>query len=108
MNCGSRPPGTTTDRDARTLEELLNECENDTARIIGQGAANRLAAWRQCSGNEQALVGFVQRVLRGERRLNGWKLDRSDGFSLERIVLDRLPDLFTEDDKEQARLTLGL
>ena len=106
MNCGSRRRGEMRDGEARTLEELLKECEADTARIISQGAANRLATWRQYSGNEQALVGFVQRVLRGESRVNGWKLDRSDGLSLERIVLDRLPDLFTEDDKEQARLTL--
>ena len=108
MNCGSRPPGAMRDREARTLEELLSECERDTARIISQGAANRLATWRKYSGDEQTLVGFVQRILRGESRVNGWKLDRSDGLSLERIVLDGLPDLFTEDDKEQARLTLGL
>jgi len=97
-----------TDREARILEELLGECERDTARIIGKPAANRLAKWRQYRGDKQSLVRFVQRVLCGQSRVNGWRLDQRGGLSLERVVLDRLPDLFTEEDKGQARQTLGL
>jgi hypothetical protein len=108
MDSITRPSGAMRDRETRTLEQLLQECERDTARIIGQGAANRLATWRRYSGDEEALVRFVQRVLRGESRGNGWELDQRGGVSLERIVLDWLPDMFTEDDKEEARQTLGV
>ena len=91
-----------------TLVQLLEQCESDTARIIGQGAANRLATWRRYTDDQDALVAFVQRVIHGERRANGWQLDQGGGLSLERIVLDRLPDLFAEEDKRQARETLGI
>jgi hypothetical protein len=106
MDSITRPSGAMRDRETRTLEQLLQECERDTARIIGQGAANRLATWRRYSGDEEALVRFVQRVLRGESRGNGWELDQRGGLSLERIVLDWLPDLFTEEDREEAKQTL--
>ena len=97
-----------TELGTQTLARLLEDCERDTAKIIGQGAANRLARWRQYCGDEQALVRFVQRVLGGESRVHGWELDQRGGLSLERIVLDHVPDLFAEEDKEQARQTLGL
>jgi hypothetical protein len=91
-----------------TLALLLEECENDTKEMIGQGAANRLARWRQYAHDEEALVAFVQRVIHGGSRANGWKLDQHGRLSLERIVLDRRPDLFTEEDKRQAKETLGI
>jgi hypothetical protein len=91
-----------------TLASLLEECEKDTASTIGQPAANRLARWREYADDEQELVAFVQRIIRGESRTNGWELDRQGGLSLERIVLDRRPDLFTDEDRGQARETLGI
>ena len=92
--------------ESRTLVQLMEECERDTARIVGQGAANRLARWRTYAEDEGALVEFVQRVIRRESRANGWQIDQRGGLSLERIVLNHLPDLFTEEDKQEARSTL--
>lgn len=94
--------------ESRTLVQLMGECEADTARIIGQGAANRLANWRTYIHDEEALIEFVRRVIRAESRANGWELDQRRGLSLERIVLDHVPHLFTEEDKQQARETLGI
>lgn len=93
---------------SRTLVRLMGECEGDTARIVGQGAANRLAKWRMYIDDEGAVIEFVQRVIRGKNRANGWQIDQSGGLSLERIVIDHLPELFTEEDRREARRTLGI
>lgn len=90
------------------LLSLLARCEADTARLLGQGAANRLANWRQYADDQAELVAFVQRVLRGDSRLNGWELDRRGGLSLERIVIEYCPELFTQDDICEAKATLGI
>ena len=92
-----------------TLEALLHQCQEDTARICSQGAANRLANWRRYDGNQPELIDFIQRCIRGnDSRLNGWLLDSSGGLSLERIVLDHCPQLFDASDLLEARKTLGL
>ena len=90
------------------LQRLLERCEADTARLISQGAANRLANWRQYRHNQSELVAFVQRVLRGEHRAHGWELDQKGGLSLERIIIECCPDLFTQDDIREAKATLGI
>jgi hypothetical protein len=90
------------------LLRLLTRCEEDTARLLGQGAANRLANWRQYADNQAELVAFIQRVLRGDSRSNGWKLDKKGGLSLERIVVEHCPELFTQDDIREAKETLGI
>ena len=90
------------------LQSLLERCETDTARLIGQGAANRLATWRQYRHDQSELIAFVQRVLRGEHRTNGWELDQKGGLSLERIVIEHCPNLFTQDDIREAKATLGI
>ena len=90
------------------LRSLLECCEKDTARLLGQGAANRLANWRQCTDNQAELVAFVQRVLRGDSRSNGWELDKKGGLSLERIVIEHCSGLFTQDDIHEAKATLGI
>ena len=64
--------------------------------------------WRKHAGSQPALVEYVQRLLWGEHCANGRKLDQQGGLSLERNVLDHVPDLFTEPDREQARRTLGI
>ena len=91
-----------------TLKELLNQCQEDTARICSQGAANRLANWRRYRGNQPELIAFMQRCLRGDNRVNGWRLESSGGLSLERIVLDHCPQLFDASDLLEAKKTLGL
>ena len=58
-----------------TLENLLSRCQEDTARICSQGAANRLANWQRYRGNQPALIVFIQKRLRGDNRVNGWRLE---------------------------------
>jgi hypothetical protein len=90
------------------LLRLLTRCEEDTAKLLGQGAANRLANWRQYTDNQAELVAFIQRVLRGDNRSNGWELDKNGGLSLECIVIEHCPELFTQDDIREAKETLGI
>lgn len=89
------------------LAALLERCESDTAKLLNQGAANRLAAWRKYRENQPQLIAFIQRLLRGEARSNGWELDRKGGLSIERIVIDN-SQLFTTDDVRAAKDTLGI
>jgi hypothetical protein len=89
------------------LQPFLEECERDTARLIGAGAAGRLAKWRRHATSDAELIVFVRRLLRGKGVANGWELDQKKGLSLERIVLDHCPELFGADDKEVAAKTLG-
>lgn len=90
------------------LVALLQRCEDDTRRILGQVAGQRLGNWRKNAGSQLALIEYVQRLLWGEHCANGRKLDQQGGLSLERIVLDHLPNLFTEPDRDQVRRTLGI
>jgi hypothetical protein len=90
------------------LVALLQNCEDDTRRILGHLAAGRLGNWKRHAKSEKAMVEYVQKLLWGEHCANGKKLDQQGGLSLERIVLDHVPDLFTEPDREQARRTLGI
>ena len=93
------------------MSDLVNElgrCESDTAEFINEGAAKRFANWRRYEGQPDELIAFVQRVLRGPRQDNGWKLHQKGGRSLEQIVIDRGCPPFTEDDIRVARETLGL
>ncbi len=90
------------------LVSLLQQCENDTRRFLGPLPAQRLGNWRKHSWSQTALVEYAELLLWGEHCVNGRKLDQQGGLSLERIVLDHLPKLFTEPDREQAKRTLGL
>ena len=90
------------------LAAELRRCEADTARLLGGGAANRLANWQRYEGDRAALVAFVQRVLRAPHRRNGWELHQKGGRSLEQIVIDCGIPPFTEDDIKEARATLGV
>jgi hypothetical protein len=53
-------------------------------------------------------VEYIEKLLWGEHCENGNRLDRQGGLSLERIVLNRRPELFSESDREQAKRTLGI
>jgi hypothetical protein len=90
------------------LVSLLQQCEDDTRRLLGNGAAQKLGNWRRYASSETALIEYVQRLLWGEHCVNGRKLDQQVGLSLERIVLDHVPALFTEPDRKQAQRTLGI
>ena len=71
---------------------LLQRCEDDTRRLLGHLAAERLGNWRKHTSSETNLVEYVQQLLWGEHCANGRKLDRRGGLSVERIVLDHVPD----------------
>jgi hypothetical protein len=90
------------------LVTLLQRCEDDTRRLLGSLAAQRLGNWRKHASSPKTLTEYVQRLLWGEHCANGRKLDQQGGLSLERIVLDHLPNLFTEPDRQQAKRTLGI
>jgi len=94
--------------DTEELVSLLQQCEDDTRRLLGNLAAQRLGNWRRNAGSKASLVEYVQRLLWGEHCANGRKLDQQGGLSLERIVLDRLPGLFGAADRKQAKRTLGI
>ena len=81
------------------LVALLQRCENDTRSLLGPLAAQRLGNWRRHASSQTALVEYVQQLLWGEHCDNGRKLDQQGGLSLERIILDHLPALFTEPDR---------
>jgi len=89
------------------LREYLIQCELDTRNMISPNAANRLAQWRNCQSVEK-LTSFIQRMIRKEEnKVNGWEISRRNGISLESIVLDHCPDLFSPEDKQIAAETLG-
>ena len=88
------------------LVALLQRCEDDTRRLLGPLAAQRLGDWRKYASSETALVEYMQRLLWGEHSANGRKLDRQGGLSLERIVVDHVPNLFAVADRKQAERTL--
>jgi hypothetical protein len=90
------------------LIDLLQQCEVDTRRWLGDAAAARLGHWRLHAESEDQLVQYIKRLLRGPHRENGWRLELKHGLSLERIVLDQCPGPFDEDDYREARQTLGL
>lgn len=91
-----------------TLEELLQQCEQDTARIIGQAEAKRLGKWREHKGNYLRLIPFVQWRLRAENKEIAQKLDKEGYLCLERIALDYYPEFFNASDLQEAKRTLGL
>jgi hypothetical protein len=89
------------------LVSELRKCEADTARLLGEGAAMRLSTWQRYESDQNELIAFVQRVLRGPQRNNGWDLKQRGGRSLEQIVIDRGAPPFTQDDIRVAKETLG-
>lgn len=90
-----------------SIKYLLNQCVEDTRKAINPSAANRLANWRQYQ-TEIELVQFIQRMIRNQdNRANGWELGRQGLVSLESIVIEH-PELFTVEDLQISRATLGL
>jgi hypothetical protein len=87
---------------------LIQKCEDDTRRLLGHLAAERLGNWRRHTQSESSLIEYIERLLWGEHCENGKRLDRQGGLSLERIVLDYHPELFSEADRQQAKRTLGI
>ena len=93
---------------SQELINLIQTCEHDTDRLLGCLAAQRLGNWRRHIQSERSLVEYIEQLLWGEHCQNGKRLDQQGGLSLERIVLDHKPELFTESDRQQASRTLGI
>lgn len=91
-----------------TLEQLLQKCEEDTARIIGDAVAKSLGKWREHQGNYLRLIPFVQWRLRVANKETARQLDLAGGLSLERIALDYYPEFFNASDLQEAKRTLGI
>jgi hypothetical protein len=90
------------------LIKCIQQCEDDTRRLLGHLAAERLGNWRRHTQSPKSLVEYVEQLLWGEHCQNGKRLDQQGGLSLERIVLDHRPEMFSEADREQAKRTLGI
>jgi hypothetical protein len=90
------------------LIKLIQTCEDDTRRLLGHLAAERLGNWQRHTRSERSLIEYVEQLLWGEHCQNGKRLDQQGGLSLERIVLDHRPESFSESDRQQARRTLGI
>jgi hypothetical protein len=90
------------------LIRLIQKCEDDTRRLLGHLAAERLGNWRRHTQSRETLVKYIEQLLWGEHCQNGKRLDQQGGLSLERIVLEHRPELFSEPDREQASRTLGI
>ncbi len=91
-----------------TLEKLLQKCEEDTEKIIGNAAAKSLGKWREHEGNYLRLIPFVQWRLRVANKEVARKLDKEGGLSLERIALDYYPEFFNAGDLQEAKRTLDI
>jgi hypothetical protein len=90
------------------LKALLQHCEDDTSAVLGHIAAHRLGNWKRHTASQDSLVLYIRKLLWGEHCANGRVLDQQGRLSLERIVLDHCPDLFSDSDREQAKRTLGI
>jgi hypothetical protein len=91
-----------------TLEQLLENCEEDMSRVIGDAAANSLGKWREHQGNYLRLIPFIQWRLRVEDKEVARKLEHEGGLTLARIALDYYPEFFNVGDLKEARRTLGI
>jgi len=90
------------------LKKLLEKCEDDTRRFVNNGAALRLATWRQ-HRSEEELVAYISRTIRIKKnQANGFLIHTQHGVSLESIVAIHLPTLFSGEDIRIARQTLGI
>lgn len=90
-----------------SIRDQLAQCEEHTRQRLGQGAANRLGNWRQYQTDVE-LVAFMQRLIRNQDNLaNGWELHREGLTSIESIVISN-SNLFTPQDVQIARRTLGI
>jgi hypothetical protein len=83
-------------------------CQRDTLAVLGAGAAGRLAHWQEHARDIARLVRFIQDRIHGDAKQNGWHLEQAKKVSLERIVVDRFPHLFTPEDIQAANDNLGL
>ena len=93
----------------QTIEQLLEKCEKDTRSYLGFSAAAVLSTWRQMAAYSQPdLLRFLKEWLRRSDATRIRLMDREGGLSVERIVLDHHPGLFSPEDQRVAKKSLGL
>jgi hypothetical protein len=93
--------------DNRTpLRDLIQRCQQDIRDLCGHENAAWLARWQQCS-TDRELVRFIQRLIWNDHaRIYGRRIAIAGGLSLELIVLNYWPELFTQADIKIAQDTL--
>lgn len=91
------------------LRDDIAQCVIDTARVVGQGAANRLnmGSWKTSVADAVWLIKEKIRSVNGGA--HGADIHWNKGRSLEAIVLDpKYAHLFNDDDAWLARKTLDI
>ena len=93
--------------DNRTpLRDLIAHCQQDIHDLSGHENIAWLARWQQCP-TDRELVRLIQRLIWNDHaRINGRSISRAGGLSLELIVLNYWPELFTQADIKIAQDTL--
>lgn len=95
---------------AMVLESLvaqLERCESDSVRLLGPVSAKRLQQWRRYQHDPVRLAAFIRDCLR-RTSVTGWALHQKGGLSLEAIAIAFGAPLFSKQDVDHARETLGL
>lgn len=91
------------------LNTLLARCQEDTRKYCGVAAANLLGRWSNYTTPEQWITFIVELIWSdGNGPINGLKIHRNSGISLESIVIYHRPDLFDEGTINQAKRNLNL
>ena len=90
-----------------TLIAQLECCESDSIRLLGPASAKRLQQWRRHQEDPVRLAAFIRDCLR-RTSVTGWALHQKGGLSLEAIAIACGAPLFTQQDVDHARETLGL
>ena len=90
-----------------SLIAQLERCESDTVRLLGPTYTKRLLHWRRHREDPVKLAAFIRDCLH-RTSVNGWALHQKGGLSLEAITIAFGPPLFTKQDVDHARETLGL
>ncbi len=91
----------------QSLVGELERCESDSVRLLGPAYIKRMQQWRRYRDDPVKLAAFIRDCLH-RTSVNGWALHQKGGLSLEAIVVAFGPPLFTRQDVDHARETLGL
>ena len=86
------------------LLKLLAQCHEDTYNLLSHGAANSLYHYqsRKNSASIATLEKFIFNCMINKPE-NGKKLTKKGGLSLEKIVLEKMPEVFSDKTKKLAR-----
>ena len=103
----SLPERTTASPLLASLVAQLERCESDTVRLLGPSYVKRVQHWRRLRDDPVKLATFIRDCLH-RSSVTGWALHQKGGLTLEAIAISFGPPLFTTQDVDHARGTLGL